>query len=123
MSTAGGSARSAELVRRGPKNTGMSAGPRQPVIHVPHGGGPWPFVDLGGFVPSRDIEGLRAYFAALPAQLPAPPRRCWWPRRTGRRLCRPVVDARACRERRCVAEPGGSGFSVPASRWRSCSPR
>ena len=54
----------------------MSAGPRQLVIYVPHGGGPWPFVDLGGFVRSRDIEALRAYFAALPAQLPAPLKAC-----------------------------------------------
>jgi hypothetical protein len=44
----------------------MSAGPRQPVIHVPHGGGPWPFVDLGGFVEGdmrpdwvADIAGIR----------------------------------------------------------------
>jgi aromatic ring-opening dioxygenase catalytic subunit (LigB family) len=47
---------------------------RQPVIYVPHGGGPWPFVDLGGFISSRDVETLRAYFAALPEQLPAPPK-------------------------------------------------
>jgi hypothetical protein len=52
----------------------MSVGPRQPVIDVRHGGGPWPFVDLGGFVPFRDTEALRAYFATLPAQLPAPPK-------------------------------------------------
>ena len=100
----------------------MSAGPRQLVIDVPHGGGPWPFVDLGGFVPSRDIEALRAYFAALPAQLPAPLKALLGPRRTGRRLCRPVVGARACRDRR-YADRGGSGVSGPASRWRSCSPR
>ena len=24
---------------------------RQPVMYVPHGGGPWPFVDMGGFMP------------------------------------------------------------------------
>jgi len=48
--------------------------PRQPALYVPHGGGPWPFVDLGGFIPKRDIEALRAYFTALPSTLPAPPR-------------------------------------------------
>ncbi len=48
--------------------------PRQPVLFVPHGGGPWPFVDLGDFIPRRDVEAMRAYFTALPASLPAPPR-------------------------------------------------
>src|SRR6202012_647345 len=52
----------------------MPHGPRQPVLFVPHGGGPWPFVDLGGVISGRDVEKLRAYFEALPAQLPAPPR-------------------------------------------------
>ena len=50
------------------------ANPRQPALFVPHGGGPWPFVDLGGFIPKRDIETLRAYFRNLPATLPAKPR-------------------------------------------------
>jgi len=47
---------------------------RQPVIFVPHGGGPWPFVDLPGFISARDVEVLRAYFEALPRALPAPPK-------------------------------------------------
>lgn len=47
---------------------------RQPVMYVPHGGGPWPFVDMGSFMPERDIEALRAYFVALPGTLPAPPK-------------------------------------------------
>jgi aromatic ring-opening dioxygenase catalytic subunit (LigB family) len=42
-------------------------------MFVPHGGGPWPFVDLG-FMSPRDVEAMRAYFQALPAELPAPPR-------------------------------------------------
>ena len=52
----------------------METRTRQPVIYVPHGGGPWPFVDMGGFMPARDIEALRAYFVALPEQLPARPK-------------------------------------------------
>jgi aromatic ring-opening dioxygenase catalytic subunit (LigB family) len=44
------------------------------VIYVPHGGGPWPFVDMGGFMPARDLEIMRAFFVALPNQLPARPR-------------------------------------------------
>jgi aromatic ring-opening dioxygenase catalytic subunit (LigB family) len=55
-----------------PANTQSPA--RQPVMFVPHGGGPWPFVDLGGFFPARDLEALRAYFEALPRELPAPPK-------------------------------------------------
>jgi aromatic ring-opening dioxygenase catalytic subunit (LigB family) len=47
---------------------------RQPTLFVPHGGGPWPFVDLGGFISPRDVAKLRAYFEALPATLPAPPK-------------------------------------------------
>jgi aromatic ring-opening dioxygenase catalytic subunit (LigB family) len=47
---------------------------RQPVIFVPHGGGPWPFVDLEGFISKRDVEVMRAYFTTLPQSLPAPPK-------------------------------------------------
>src|SRR6185436_5879132 len=47
---------------------------RQPVIYVPHGGGPWPFVELPRFISPRDVAALRAYFAALPGTLPEPPK-------------------------------------------------
>lgn len=47
---------------------------RQPTIFFPHGGGPWPFVDLGGFVSQTDVEKLRAYFVGLPDSLPAAPK-------------------------------------------------
>jgi aromatic ring-opening dioxygenase catalytic subunit (LigB family) len=52
----------------------MSHGRRQPVIYVPHGGGPWPFVDVSGFMSARDVEALRGYLVALPEQLPARPK-------------------------------------------------
>ena len=32
---------------------------RMPVVFVPHGGGPWPFVDLG--IPSEQREPLAQY--------------------------------------------------------------
>jgi aromatic ring-opening dioxygenase catalytic subunit (LigB family) len=48
--------------------------PRQPVMFVPHGGGPWPFVDLRGFIAPQDVQVMRTYFEALPAELPARPR-------------------------------------------------
>ncbi|MDB4979460.1 MAG: hypothetical protein JWM82_212 [Myxococcales bacterium] len=47
---------------------------RQPVLYVPHGGGPWPFVDVSGFMSARDVAALRGYLVALPAQLPARPK-------------------------------------------------
>ncbi|MFM2246486.1 MAG: hypothetical protein RL071_2560 [Pseudomonadota bacterium] len=49
-----------------------AAGPRQPVIYLPHGGGPWPFVEMG--LPRAELDLLRAYLQGLPARLPAPPR-------------------------------------------------
>jgi aromatic ring-opening dioxygenase catalytic subunit (LigB family) len=47
---------------------------RQPAVYVPHGGGPWPFVDLGDFVSQKDVTTMRHYLEALPATLPEPPR-------------------------------------------------
>ncbi len=45
---------------------------RMPAVFVPHGGGPWPFVDMG--MPARELESLRAYLEDLPRQLPARPK-------------------------------------------------
>jgi aromatic ring-opening dioxygenase catalytic subunit (LigB family) len=36
---------------------------RMPLAYVPHGGGPWPFVDLG--MPESELRSLRAYLEAL----------------------------------------------------------
>jgi aromatic ring-opening dioxygenase catalytic subunit (LigB family) len=50
----------------GPATKGGSAmsGSRLPTMFLPHGGGPWPFVDgLGG---ADEVRDLRAYLAALP---------------------------------------------------------
>ncbi|MCB9684014.1 MAG: dioxygenase [Alphaproteobacteria bacterium] len=46
---------------------------RQPAIYLPHGGGPWPFVDVG-FGDRAQWDGLRAWLEALPASLPEPPK-------------------------------------------------
>ena len=43
---------------------------RMPVVFLPHGGGPWPFADLG--VPRAETEALSAYLRSLRAL--APPR-------------------------------------------------
>lgn len=45
---------------------------RLPVTFLPHGGGPWPFVELG--LPPGDVAALAGYLRSLPASLPEPPR-------------------------------------------------
>ena len=40
------------------------ASDRMPVVYVPHGGGPWPFVDIG-FGDPADWDRLRAYLVEL----------------------------------------------------------
>ncbi len=56
------------------KGTAATKATRMPVAFVPHGGGPWPFVDMGGMASPRDIASLRAYFVGLPKSLPARPK-------------------------------------------------
>jgi aromatic ring-opening dioxygenase catalytic subunit (LigB family) len=46
---------------------------RMPTIFVPHGGGPWPFVEMAAF-PAAAMGGLREYLVGLPAMLPVRPR-------------------------------------------------
>jgi aromatic ring-opening dioxygenase catalytic subunit (LigB family) len=46
---------------------------RMPVVFVPHGGGPWPFVDLG-FGDRREVDALASYLRELPALTPTRPR-------------------------------------------------
>ncbi|MBX7113197.1 MAG: dioxygenase [Myxococcaceae bacterium] len=56
------------------KGTAAAVRSRMPVVFVPHGGGPWPFVDMGGMASMRDIASLRAYFVGLPKSLPTKPK-------------------------------------------------
>lgn len=42
-----------------------------PTVYLPHGGGPWPFVDLG--LSASETEPLRAYLRGVPASLPRAP--------------------------------------------------
>ncbi|MCA8915976.1 MAG: dioxygenase, partial [Planctomycetes bacterium] len=46
---------------------------RMPVYFVPHGGGPWPFVDVG-FGDRAELDQLAGYLRSLPAALPVKPR-------------------------------------------------
>jgi aromatic ring-opening dioxygenase catalytic subunit (LigB family) len=45
----------------------MSDSARMPVAFLPHGGGPWPFVDLG--FPAHELEAMAAYLRSV-AKLP-----------------------------------------------------
>lgn len=46
---------------------------RMSAIHLLHGGGPWPFVALGGFVDREERDTLAHYLSDLPSQLPQRP--------------------------------------------------
>jgi aromatic ring-opening dioxygenase catalytic subunit (LigB family) len=45
---------------------------RMPVVFFPHGGGPWPFVDLGA--PKAEVDALTAYLRSVRAVPRTPPR-------------------------------------------------
>ncbi|HEX5660976.1 MAG TPA: class III extradiol ring-cleavage dioxygenase [Polyangiales bacterium] len=46
---------------------------RLPVVFIPHGGGPWPFVDLG-FVARREVDALSDYLRTIDGLTPTRPR-------------------------------------------------
>src|SRR6185436_8211903 len=48
-----------------------AAAERMPVVCIPHGGGPWPFVDLGW--PKDDVGRLIRYLESVRAVPPVPP--------------------------------------------------
>ena len=50
----------------------MSTTTRMPVAFIPHGGGPWPFVDMG--LDPAEVENLSAYLKTLAALPKTPPR-------------------------------------------------
>ncbi len=47
--------------------------PKMPVAYIPHGGGPWPFVELG-FGEKAELDDLAAYLESLRNLPPVPPR-------------------------------------------------
>jgi len=55
------------------REEGDAVSARLPTIYVPHGGGPWPFVEMAGF-PESAMAGLRDYLVGLPGALPERPR-------------------------------------------------
>src|SRR6188474_3058088 len=50
-----------------------AGGRRMPVAYVPHGGGPWPFVDVG-FGDPAELEQLASYLRSLASLPPSRPR-------------------------------------------------
>lgn len=48
--------------------------PRMPAVFLPHGGGPWPFMDLSAFGPPGMYDGLAAWLRGLSGRWPAAPR-------------------------------------------------
>jgi aromatic ring-opening dioxygenase catalytic subunit (LigB family) len=48
----------------------MLASMRMPVVYIPHGGGPWPFVEMG--LSKQDVDTLAGYLRGLRTDLPAP---------------------------------------------------
>lgn len=48
-----------------------SAAERMPVVYLPHGGGPWPFVEMG--LDKRDVESLVSYLRGIRALPKTPP--------------------------------------------------
>jgi aromatic ring-opening dioxygenase catalytic subunit (LigB family) len=53
-------------------NRMISTSARMPVVYVPHGGGPWPFVDMG-LGDRAELDGLAAYLRSLEALPPTKP--------------------------------------------------
>ena len=58
--------------RRFDYDRGMGAPTRMPVVFIPHGGGPWPFVEMG--FPPEDVARLADYLRSVRDVPPVPPR-------------------------------------------------
>ncbi|MDP2608467.1 MULTISPECIES: class III extradiol ring-cleavage dioxygenase [unclassified Oceanobacter] len=52
----------------------MSSPLTMPTVFIPHGGGPWPFVDLGGQFGDNEMQALRQFLQHYPATLPQRPK-------------------------------------------------
>ncbi len=75
LASAGGAASAAAAGTAGTRESDVPAktpSDRMPVAYIPHGGGPWPFVDLG-FGDKRELDALAAYLRALGSAPPKAP--------------------------------------------------
>lgn len=67
----GGDAAASEPREGGERKDGTPS-TRQPVVFLPHGGGPWPFVDLG--MQRSEVDGLASYLKSVRGLPTTPPR-------------------------------------------------
>src|SRR5690349_6605794 len=47
---------------------------KMPTVYLPHGGGPWPFMETTPFADARETGALAAYLRALATHLPRRPK-------------------------------------------------
>ncbi len=68
----GGDAAAADAEGESAERRAQASGDRLPVAFLPHGGGPWPFVDLG--MSQADIDALSEYLRSIRALPKTPPK-------------------------------------------------
>ena len=61
---------------------------RMPTVYLPHGGGPWPLMDISFMVTDAENRALTAYLPGWSRCCRAGRARCWSSRRTGKSRCR-----------------------------------
>lgn len=54
--------------------TSDSSNPRMPTVYLPHGGGPWPWMESGRFIVEEEKVALSSYLTELVETLPRRPR-------------------------------------------------
>ncbi|MFI5299647.1 MAG: DODA-type extradiol aromatic ring-opening family dioxygenase, partial [Polyangiales bacterium] len=57
----------------GDRRSAMNATTRMPVVYLPHGGGPWPFVDVG-FGDKAELDAMATYLRAIKSVPATPPK-------------------------------------------------
>lgn len=68
-----GVAGAAAVATEGEEKMSKRAGVRMPVVYLPHGGGPWPFADLG-FGDKAELDDMAAYLRAIREVPPVRPK-------------------------------------------------
>ncbi len=69
-----GAAATAAVVATGAWSATVSSTTRQPVLYIPHGGGPWPWMDQAFFGGPGSLDALRRYLESLPSAASQPPK-------------------------------------------------
>lgn len=69
-----GAAATVAVVASGAWSATVPTVARQPVIYIPHGGGPWPWMDHAFFGGPGSLDALRHYLESLPSVVSTPPK-------------------------------------------------